>query len=63
MINVAIKIMEMIIHFSIGIIEGRIGRGNKIAISTSKIKKIIATIKNRKEKGIREVENGAKPHS
>lgn len=33
------------------------------AISTSKIKKIIAIKKNRIEKGIREELNGLKPHS
>jgi hypothetical protein len=33
------------------------------AISTSKIKKIIAIIKNRREKGSREDSDGSKPHS
>jgi hypothetical protein len=55
--------MEIIIHLSEEIIKGKIGKGSKIAISTSKIKKIIAIIKNRKEKGIRDVENGENPHS
>jgi hypothetical protein len=38
-----------------------IGRIN--AISTSKIKKIIAIIKNRKEKGKRDDSEGSNPHS
>jgi hypothetical protein len=34
-----------------------------MAISTSKTKKIIAIIKNRREKGTREFEKGSNPHS
>lgn len=37
--------------------------GNIKAISTSKIKKIIAIKKNRKEKGIRDEFKGSNPHS
>lgn len=37
--------------------------GNIKAISTSKIKKIIAIKKNRKEKGRRDELNGSNPHS
>ena len=37
--------------------------GNKIAISTSKIKKITAIKKNRSENGIRDLLNGSNPHS
>lgn len=37
--------------------------GNMRAISTSKIKKIMAIKKNRNEKGIREELNGSNPHS
>lgn len=37
--------------------------GSRIKISTSKIKKIIAIMKNRKEKGSREDSLGSKPHS
>jgi hypothetical protein len=55
--------MEIIIHLDVGINRGRIGRGSRMAISTSKIKKMIAIMKNRSEKGIREVENGENPHS
>ena len=39
------------------------GRGRRIATSTSKTRKIIAIIKNRREKGIREFEKGSNPHS
>mgnify|MGYP001563487500 CR=1 FL=1 len=42
---------------------GRRGIGRRIAISTSKTKKIIAIIKNRREKGIRAEEKGSNPHS
>jgi hypothetical protein len=38
-------------------------RGNRRAISTSKIKKITAIKKNRKEKGSREDLLGSNPHS
>jgi len=40
-----------------------IPKGNRIEISISKIKKIIAIRKNRIEKGIREVFLGSNPHS
>lgn len=57
------KIIEIIIQ-SFSIVKfDKMGRGRRIAISTSKTKKIIAIMKNRKEKGIREAEKGAKPHS
>ena len=39
------------------------GRGIKRAISTSKIKKITARRKNRREKGVRAVWFGSNPHS
>jgi len=39
------------------------GSGSRIVISTSKIKKMIAIRKNRKEKGIRLEEKGSNPHS
>lgn len=39
------------------------GKGNKIAISTSKIKKITAIKKKRKEKGKRGEQKGSNPHS
>lgn len=48
----------IILEFFTVIIIGRIK-----AISTSKIKKIIAIKKNRIEKGIREEFKGLKPHS
>lgn len=38
-------------------------KGNRIAISTSKIRKIIEIKKNRKEKGSRFAEFGSNPHS
>lgn len=40
-----------------------IGIGNNRVISTSKIKKITAIRKNRRENGIRAVSNGLNPHS
>ena len=40
-----------------------IGSGIRIAISTSKIKKIMVTMKNRIEKGIRAFFDGSNPHS
>lgn len=40
-----------------------IGKGSKIAISTSKIKKITAIKKKRKEKGRRGDLKGSNPHS
>lgn len=39
------------------------GKGKITTISTSKIKKIIPTKKNFKEKGTRDKENGSNPHS
>lgn len=39
------------------------GKGSKIIISTSKIKKMIEIEKNRNEKGCRVNEKGSKPHS
>jgi hypothetical protein len=39
------------------------GKGRRIVISTSNTRKMIAIIKNRRENGIREVENGENPHS
>lgn len=39
------------------------GKGRIKIISISKIKKIIAIIKNFKENDIREIENGSNPHS
>ena len=39
------------------------GKGIKSAISTSKIKKITASRKNRSEKGVRAVWLGSNPHS
>lgn len=39
------------------------GTGMRSAISISKIRKITARIKNRREKGIRADERGSKPHS
>lgn len=39
------------------------GRGIRRAISTSKIKKMTASRKNRREKGVRAVWFGSKPHS
>jgi hypothetical protein len=39
------------------------GIGRRIAISTSKIKKIIPIMKNRRENGIRDKEKGSNPHS
>lgn len=38
-------------------------KGIRIATSTSKIKKIIVTMKNRREKGIRAFLKGSNPHS
>lgn len=40
-----------------------IGKGKIKIISMSKIKKIIAIIKNFKENDIREIDKGSKPHS
>jgi hypothetical protein len=57
------KIIEIMTHLDVEIISGRIGKGSKMAISTSKIRKMIAIMKNRREKGIRDVENGENPHS
>ena len=57
------KMIEIIIHFEVEITKGIMGRGSRMAISTSKIKKMIAIMKKRKENGIREVENGENPHS
>lgn len=58
-----IKIRETNLHTVLSINLEIIGIGRRMAISTSKIKKIIAIIKNRKEKGIREFEKGSNPHS
>jgi hypothetical protein len=60
---VKIKLEEIIAHRSDLIILIIIGKGRRIAISTSKIKKIIVIIKNRRENGIREDEKGSNPHS
>lgn len=57
------KMIEIIIQLLLGIKSVRIGRGSRMAISTSKTRKIIEIIKNRRENGIREVEKGANPHS
>jgi hypothetical protein len=40
-----------------------IGNGRRIVISTSKIRKMMAIRKNRRENGIRLDENGSNPHS
>lgn len=61
--RVKIKISEIKVHTWEEIIVVMMGRGSKIAISTSKIKKMMATIKNRRENGIREPEKGENPHS
>lgn len=62
-ISVKMNTREINVHVSEGMLIGRMGRGRRTAISTSKIKKMIAIIKKRKEKGIREPENGENPHS
>lgn len=56
--NILVKDQIIILENLIIIIIGKIN-----AISTSKIKKIIAIIKNRIEKGRREESEGSKPHS
>jgi hypothetical protein len=63
MINVKMKIKEINDQVEMLILKGRRGRGRRIVISTSKIKKIMAIIKKRREKGIRDREKGANPHS
>ena len=57
------KIREIKVQASEGIEMGIIGSGRRIAISTSKIKKRMAIMKNRSENGIRDLEKGVKPHS
>jgi hypothetical protein len=57
------NVNEIVSQVDMLMFKGSRGRGSKMAISTSKIKKIIAIIKNRRENGIRERENGENPHS
>lgn len=57
------KNKPVVVQISILDVFNTITMGRIKAISTSKIRKIIAIIKNRIEKGIREEFMGSKPHS
>jgi len=57
------KIIDVHVHVIKLLIFKVLIIGNISAISTSKIKKIIAIKKNRKEKGIRDELKGSNPHS
>lgn len=54
---------EIMFHEVESRFSSKSGIGSKMVISTSKIKKIIPIIKKRREKGIRDRENGSNPHS
>jgi len=63
MIRMIIKIDMIIVHEVMFLIKEVRGKGSRMVISTSKIKKMIAIRKNRRENGIRLDEKGSNPHS
>lgn len=63
MIKIIINIIMGRVYCSRGVDSSRIGRGIMITISMSKIRKMTASKKNRRENGSRALEEGLNPHS